>query len=109
MSETATGDFHAVLWDHGTITDLGTPPGGCCSIAVAINARGQVVGQSQTPNATGSLEIHAFLWERGTITDLGTLPGGCCSTANAINNRGQVVGFSQTPTGAPHAPLWTLK
>jgi probable HAF family extracellular repeat protein len=89
------------------MTDLGTLdaqlcPMNRCSQANAINARGQVVGESTT--ATG--EQHASLWEKGTMTDLGTL-GGCCSGANAINARGQVVGISGPVGQNGHAVLWT--
>jgi len=52
-----------------TIIDLGTL-GGSSSIARSINARGQVVGESDT--AAGLQR--AFLWEAGTgMQDLGTL------------------------------------
>ena len=79
-----------------SITDLGTLPGGDFSVAEGINARGQVVGESNT--ASGA--THAFLWEDGRMTDLGTLPGG--GEAHGINARGQVVGHSNG-----HAVLWS--
>jgi probable HAF family extracellular repeat protein len=58
---------HAVLWDHGMKIDLGTVPGQPCSFADSVNARGQVVGGSCTPDGNG------WLWEHGTIADLNTL------------------------------------
>ena len=83
------------------MTDLGTL-GGRGSQAVAINERGQIVGESET--ASG--ETHAFLWQHGTMTDLGTL-GGSFSSAVAINEHGQVVGGSSTTTlDEFHAFLW---
>ena len=76
-----------VLWDHGTMIDLGeiTPD--------AINDRGQIVGFIRTANV---LEIHAALWENGTIVDLGVLPGDSSSFAAAINNRGVIIGTSSS-------------
>jgi len=99
-SETATGEFHAFLWQAGALTDLGTL-GGSFSGAQAINDVGQVVGVSRT--AAGHL--HAFLWEAGTLTDLGTL-GGERSFPKSINVLGQVVGQSETQGGEFHAFLW---
>jgi probable HAF family extracellular repeat protein len=46
VGDTATGEIHAVLWQHGTITDLGTLSEGDVSKASGINNRGQVVGAS---------------------------------------------------------------
>ena len=31
---------HAVIWDHGTVRDLGVPRGACATRAVALNDRG---------------------------------------------------------------------
>ena len=82
------------------ITDLGTL-GGKRSLAVAIDERGQIVGNSTTANGSQ----HAFLWEDGDMRDLGTL-GGRKSAARAINGRGQIVGASDTRSGREHAFLW---
>ena len=71
------------------LTDLGTI-GGSTSVAHAINASGQIVGESVV---FGEAEMHAFLYSNGTMTDLGTF-GGSGSRAYAINNRGEVVGES---------------
>jgi probable HAF family extracellular repeat protein len=90
---------HAFLWQNRTLIDLGTL-GWTSSDAVAINAKGQVVGTRFRGN-----EEHAFLWQRGKMTDLGTL-GGTRSEATAINDRGQVVGDSTTSDGEQHAFLW---
>jgi probable HAF family extracellular repeat protein len=80
----------AVMWQNGTLTDLGTL-GGCIASAEAINDSNQVTGQAQA--TTGS--SHAFLWQNGHMQDLGTL-GGCSSYGNAINAAGAVVGRADT-------------
>jgi probable HAF family extracellular repeat protein len=82
---------HAVLWQNGTVMNLGSLGGVMNNFAASINNRGQVVGLSDLP---GDATSHAFIWEKGVMTDLGTLPGDFLSVANEINNHGQVVGQS---------------
>ena len=60
---TAVGLFvgaHAVLWDSGTVTSLGSL-GGTMGKAGAINDRGEVAGFSSLP---GDSSVHSFLWTR---------------------------------------------
>lgn len=66
--------------------------GGDFSEAVAINASGDAVGDSQLGNGL----THATLWSNGQIIDLGTLPGGATSYATGINDAGQITGWSDT-------------
>ncbi len=85
------------------ITDLNTL-GGTYSSGNAINAAGQVVGES---NLTPDI-VHAFLWENGGMKDLGTLGLGFFgfSSAKAINDNGQIVGQTSTTTNAIQAFSW---
>ncbi len=56
FARTADEAIHAVLWDHGTMTDLGE--GRAC----AINAAGQIVGES---------EGRAVVWDHDKKIDIG--------------------------------------
>jgi probable HAF family extracellular repeat protein len=94
---------HALLWQNGSVTDLGSLGGAMNNLAYAINNRGQVVGGS---DLAGDITQHAFLWRDGVMSDLGTLPGDFSSFAYAINNAGQVVGQSCDASGNCRAFLW---
>ncbi len=86
-----TSNAHPVLWEDGTIRDLGVlyvPPGN--SGAIGINNRGQVLGHYRK---FGGLP-RAFFWDGGQMSDLGPLPGQHESYPIAINDRGQVLGQS---------------
>lgn len=102
--------WHATLWQNGTIHDLGTLGDGPDSQAIFINERGQVAGNSYTDSVAGVYGIptvHPFLWDNGQMVDLGSL-GGVFANANGLNRKGQVVGGSTlTGEGYGHAYLWT--
>jgi probable HAF family extracellular repeat protein len=98
----AASTSHAVLWQDGSPTNLGTL-GGSVNIALDINERGQIVGNS---DLYGDTATHSFLWQNGTMTDLGTLTGDADSFSGGINNRGQVVGESCDASGACRGYLW---
>jgi probable HAF family extracellular repeat protein len=110
--------LHAVLWDHGQMTDLGTlPEGGYSSGSwvATVNNRGEVVGQAYNtipdPNSLFGYgyQSRAFYWKNGVMQDLGTLGTGTDAMAGLINDRGQVVGWSYTSSvpSARCAPLLT--
>jgi probable HAF family extracellular repeat protein len=90
-----------------TITDLGSLGGGVTR-GLAINASGQVTGDSVSsrlvqvpcppqrygqPKKCFTNPDDAFVWSNGTMTDLGTL-GGTFSQGVAISGSGEVVGSS---------------
>ena len=88
-----------VLWQNGTVTDLGTL-GGERSTAAAINDNGQIVGYG---TALGSgVATDGFLYSNGTITDLGSF------TPAAINDHGVMVGGPYIDSGGTVQNLNTL-
>ncbi|MBI2392259.1 MAG: hypothetical protein HYV09_21910 [Deltaproteobacteria bacterium] len=99
ISGTATGAVHAVLWRKGAIVDLGVLPGYANSYPRAINARGDIVGESFTSGPG-----RAFLYRDGVMTDLGLLPGYGTMSVVDVNDRGDVIGAAWssdlTRTGA---------
>jgi probable HAF family extracellular repeat protein len=95
--------IHAVLWEHGQMTDLGALPEGGYSTgswAATVNNRGEVAGQAYNaipdPNSLFGYgyQSRAFYWKNGVMQDLGTLGTGTDAMAGLINERGQVVGES---------------
>jgi len=104
------GKKRAFLWtnDDG-MTDLGTLCKGTPTVcgeeseALAMNARGQVVGWSKTADN----KEHAFLWTSGIgMVDLGTLFEGGSSHATAIDDAGQVAGTAERADGKVAAFVW---
>jgi probable HAF family extracellular repeat protein len=73
------------------MTDLGTLKGDPLSVALGVNSKGQVVGNSGTPSS-----VRGFLWENGSMLDLNTLisPGSKLNLSfpSIINDRGEIAG-----------------
>jgi probable HAF family extracellular repeat protein len=120
--------LHALLWQNGSPTDLGSLGGTLFSNAIDVNEQGQVVGASDLAGDTNfwaflSPNTHAFSWHNGAIKDLSTLPGDPTSIAFGINNKGQIVGsgsraivwgtdglidLNTLVSGPPFSPLYLL-
>ena len=106
-SQVATGDFHGFVYRGGSLTDIGTLPGGRQSFAYGINNRGDVVGSA---DAQGTLR--AVIYQGGGLTDLNSyLPAGSgwvLNEARAINETGEIVGTGVI-NGQEHAFLMTKR
>ncbi len=89
--------YHAVLWRHGSPTDLGP----AVQTGYLINNRGQIVG-TRDLNAVA----HALLLRHGTVTELGNL-GVDFTAAHGMNEHTVIVGDGQVVDGAPfHGFRW---
>jgi probable HAF family extracellular repeat protein len=100
----AASTTHAVLWRNASSpSNLGSLGGSINNVALDINNRGQIIGNS---DLYGNMVTHTFLWQNGTMSDLGTLPGDVDSFAGGINDEGQVVGESCDASGNCRGYLW---
>ncbi len=95
-----TSGARAVLYANGTVTNLGTLPGGTTSVGLGINSGGQIVGYSNTSGAE-----RGFISSGGAMTPLGSLTGGP-SNAYGINDSGLAVGSSVASNNRLHAVLY---
>lgn len=85
------------------VMDVGVlRPGDCCSMAVAVNASGEVAGNSW---AYEFGQGHAFRWAAGVLTDLGS-PGGDTTHAADINAAGDIVGWTVDGMGRRVPFVW---
>jgi probable HAF family extracellular repeat protein len=87
--------FGAFAWRHGRSTLLSTRP---YSVAVAINERGQIVGN--TDDTRGPV-----LWESASAKKPVRLLG-LIATPEAINVHGQIAGERPDAAGNWHAVIW---
>jgi len=81
------GGFRALLWQDGTVMNLGVTAGANASFATDLNCRGAVVGSVSIGGVS-----HAMRWRNGRMTRLPHLPGETASDAQSINNLGMIVG-----------------
>ena len=80
-----------VLFDHGTVTQLGAPGGPGC-FARGLSDSGVVVGSELARDGSGTL--HGFSWSRGNMVDLQADPNYPDSEAVGIDGHGEIVGNS---------------
>jgi len=100
---------HAVIWENGTVDNIGTLGGDTWNTPTAINRHGVVVGfASQALDPPDAPRLRAFVWTRSEgIRDLGTLYANhTTALALGINDEGQIVGTSCPDQGSCHAFLF---
>jgi len=90
---------HAVLWENGRVTNLGTFPAAWWNTPTAINQHGDIVGFAGDPAFVEGDVLHAFMWTRHhgiqpLLPLQGRNPEHVDSEAYGINERRQVVGVS---------------
>ena len=90
---------HAVVWENGGVTSLGTFPAEWWNTPTAINQRGEIVGFAGDPAFVEGDVLHAFMWTREDglrpLKPLkGRTPQHVDSEAYGINEARQVVGVS---------------
>jgi len=98
---------HAVIWENGVPTDLGSLGGHTWNTPTAINNHGTIVGFSLLAGQDGTRNYEAFIWTKDDgMHSLGKPAGDIRSAAFGINDKDQIVGLSR---GGPHvfrAMLW---
>jgi probable HAF family extracellular repeat protein len=99
------GISHAVMWQDGRITDLGTL-GGWDSTPCDLNRQGVIIGHSETRPGRMT-RGHPFIWRDGQMTDLSDLGATPGFSPTAINDHNWVVGSGGTgPADVAHALVW---
>jgi probable HAF family extracellular repeat protein len=102
---------HAFLWRHGVMKDLGTLGANPCSTAVDVNARGQIIGNTQIKDNAGLCSFIGgppFLSDNGgqmvDLNSLVRLPSSGLTVGNvaAINDRGEIAAKGRIPDGTRH-------
>jgi probable HAF family extracellular repeat protein len=94
--------LHPFFWDGRRMVDVGSL-GGHFAIALGLNNRGEVIGNSLLSDDAAS---HPYFWSQGKMLDIGTF-GGTQGEANAINENGEVAGDAYFPGDAiRHGFLW---
>ena len=95
------GTRHAVRWDDGEITDLGTLEDGM-SFASDINGAGVVIGGITFPDSPRRIP---FVVEDDELIEL-PAPEGLNAAAFEINDAGQIVGMGMDDQSQLHALRW---
>ena len=90
-----------MIWENGSIRDLGTLNVYRGARANAVNDRGQVVGDGDVLPFGNNL----FFWEKGTTFDI-PQAGGPIGSLFALNDGGEAVGYTPSTRTSRRAPFW---
>jgi probable HAF family extracellular repeat protein len=105
VGESGNGPSKPFRYENGTLTDLGSLPGGAGGVANDINTKGRAVGA-----ASNGQSVRAFFTDGGgSLSDLGTPLGTNNSVARAyaINEAGTIAGGARNATDTASEPtLW---
>jgi len=107
------GGPHAVMWQNGVPTNLGTLGGAMITLGASINDSGAVVGCADLASEAPGfpfVQIHPFLWTQAAgMQDLGAVGADFSGLPFGINNNGQVVGASCDDMGNCRAFVYQNK
>jgi uncharacterized membrane protein len=95
----ASGNQHGFKLAGGTYTQLDYPGTTTGTVALGINASGEIVGIYENPNQTG------FLLSGGTYTSI-AVPGAVLTYAEGINKHGVIAGYYFDTSGNSHGFTW---
>jgi len=92
------------IYDHGTVTQLGFPPGALLGISTAtsLNSSGQVAGYYND----SSQHIHGYIYTAGAYQTI-DVPGSTFTSIQDINDNGDAVGVYTDAHHKTHAFLYT--
>jgi len=97
--------LHMLLWDKGSVTDLGNLGGTYWNTPMDINEFGHVTGFSDLAGDTvDHVNFNAFFWSKQTgLVNMHTLPADRIAEGLGINDQDQIVGVSYPSS---HAFIW---
>jgi probable HAF family extracellular repeat protein len=103
-------NFHAFLWQNGTMQDLGLPPGAIHSWAFAIDSTGRVLLGSENSR----LEQSYWVWKNGLFTQLAGLgsvaftEGSSAGSIASVGSGAIAASVCPTSSGSVMACIWNL-
>lgn len=110
FSSNASGTYVATTWTAGVATGIG-PLDGRQSVAMSVNALGQVVGAIASPSSNGAIgTLQPIAWQGASWNALVLPAFATGGYAAAVNDSGLAAGYTHTgnPDDGESAVLWSL-